>query len=127
MTYTMMEPGTRTKLLDIVHYGAFAQVQKQIIGIDTQDKTRPNQFHWRGRSGLTWLLASDWTVLDHDPACQAWAVTYFSRTLFTSAGIDIYARQPYLSADKLTEIEERLQRNEFFAPYARALFAPGRE
>jgi hypothetical protein len=127
VTYTLMEPGARTKLLDIIHYGPVAKPPKQLIGIDTQDKTNPHLFHWRGRSGLSWLLTRDWVVLDHDAACQEWAVTYFSNTLVTRAGIDIYARKPPLPAGKLEEILARLKGSEFLASYTAALFSPVHE
>ncbi|MCX6048220.1 MAG: lipocalin family protein [Chloroflexi bacterium] len=127
VTYTLMEPGARTKLLDIIHYGPAGKSPKQVVGVDTQDKTNPNLFQWRGRSGLSWLFGSEWLVLDHDDACQAWAVTYFSSTPVTQAGIDIYARQPNLSSAKLAEIQAQLQANQFLASYASVLFAPMHE
>ena len=125
VTYTMMEPGVRTKLLEIVHYGTFAKAQKQVIGVDDQDRIVPNLFRWRGRTGFSWLLTNDWAVLDHDPACQTWAVTYFSSMCLTPAYINIYARQPQLSAGKLKEIVQRLRNDQFFAPYAQNLYTPG--
>ncbi len=127
VTYTLMEPGARTKLLDIIHYGPVGQSPKQLIGVDTQDKVNPNLFRWRGRSGLGWLFGSEWCVLDHDAACQDWAVTYFSGTPVTQAGLDIYARKPNLSSAKLVEILGRLQGQEFLARYTTVLFAPVHE
>jgi len=127
VTYTTLEPGVQTKLLEIVHYGAFAKTQTQVIGIDTQDKAIPNLFHWRGRSGLTWLMTGQWVVLDHDLPRKAWAVVYFFATPFAPAGIDIYARQLDLPVQQLDEIVRRLQAHAFWAADASALFAPTHE
>jgi len=124
VNYTTLEPGVQTKMLEIAHYGTFAKAQTQVIGIDTQDKVLPNLFHWRGRSGFTWLLTGQWVVLDHDPAYKAWAVIYFFATPFAPAGLDIYVRQLNLSERQLDEIVRRLQANPFWATDAGALFAP---
>ena len=55
------------------------------------------RFKWRGRGWLA-IATSRWRVLGcsadvEDPA-RAWAVTYFEKTLFTPAGLDVYAREP---------------------------------
>ncbi|RSH87331.1 hypothetical protein EHS25_003240 [Saitozyma podzolica] len=50
-------------------------------------------FDWRGRNWL-FFVHSHWEVLGYgdDQAGLEWAVTFFSKTLFTPAGIDIYVR-----------------------------------
>ncbi len=127
VNYTMLEPGNRTKLLEIVHYGAFAKPQKQEVGIDTQDKKTPNLFYRRGRSGLSQFLTSQWFVLDHDLAHKAWAVTYFVSAPFVPEGIDLYASHPDLAAKQIDDIVRRLQANAFLKSYADTLFAPTHE
>ena len=63
---------------------------------------RPGQtqlrFKWRGKGWLA-IASSRWQVLgcSADPSPgnpDAWAVTYFEKTLFTPAGLDVYARTP---------------------------------
>lgn len=51
-----------------------------------------------------WLMiaSSKWQVLGYG---DGWAVTYFSKTLFTPAGIDIYSRdESGLSKDLFDEV-----------------------
>ncbi|ORY33978.1 hypothetical protein BCR39DRAFT_518005 [Naematelia encephala] len=51
-------------------------------------------FDWRGKSYL-FFVTSHWEILGYgkdDSNGLDWAVTFFSKTLFTPAGIDIYIR-----------------------------------
>jgi len=50
-------------------------------------------FRRRGK-GLLAIASSNWQLLGASltPASPEWAVTYFSKTLFTPVGLDIYAR-----------------------------------
>ncbi|WVN88356.1 uncharacterized protein L203_103562 [Cryptococcus depauperatus CBS 7841] len=52
-------------------------------------------FDWKG-AGLLFFVHSHWEVLgygkDEEHGLE-WAVTYFSKTLFTPAGLDIYIRK----------------------------------
>jgi hypothetical protein len=70
-------------------------------------------FSWRGK-GLLMIATSDWEILgwgqddQADPASQ-WAVTYFGKTLFTPAGIDIYSRSIHgVSSSTLAKIKQEL-------------------
>jgi len=73
-------------------------------------------FKWRG-SGLLIIASSKWQVLGYDLSPgQGWAVTYFEKTLFTPAGLDIYARavpgmdgQEGLGEEAVAEIVRRVQ------------------
>ena len=53
------------------------------------------RFKWRG-NGLLFIASSKWQVLGCDTSeaegSHPWAVTFFEKTLFTPAGLDIYAR-----------------------------------
>lgn len=53
------------------------------------------RFKWRG-NGLLVIASSRWQVLGCDTSdaegSHPWAVTFFEKTLFTPAGLDIYAR-----------------------------------
>lgn len=124
ITYRLIEQGKQTKILDIVRYGALAHPQKEIVGIDTQDATIPNLFHWRGSKWYTRLLTSNWYVLDHDEDYQEWAITYFSPTWLTTSGIDIYARSPAIPPEKVAEIVAKITEYDFLKRYVGSLFSP---
>ena len=69
-------------------------------------------FSWRGRGWLI-IAGSQWEVLGYgeDAAAGglAWVVTYFSKTLFTPAGLDIYCRDTAgVSEPCLSEIRAAL-------------------
>nr|KIR87733.1 hypothetical protein I308_01760 [Cryptococcus tetragattii IND107] len=71
-------------------------------------------FDWKGK-GLLFFVHSHWEVLGYGKDVEQgleWAVTYFSKTLFTPAGIDIYIRTiPFSSKPQnFTAREALLQR-----------------
>ncbi|PRQ06289.1 hypothetical protein [Enhygromyxa salina] len=80
-----------TTLDDLVEYEKRGAT-KQIRGVDTQDPELSCHFTWRGR-GLLALLSSDWYVVDLDREAQIMAI-YFSKTLFTPAGLDLASISP---------------------------------
>ena len=62
------------------------------------------RFKWRGKGWLK-VASSRWQILGCSPRLTLasessgpvdlpWVLTYFDKTLFTSAGLDIYARSP---------------------------------
>jgi hypothetical protein len=56
------------------------------------------------------IATSNWQVLGYDPD-QGWAVTYFSKTLFTPAGLDIYVRDPTsVSKEVVEEIRKAVKK-----------------
>ncbi|KAI0674977.1 hypothetical protein C8Q78DRAFT_511934 [Trametes maxima] len=62
----------------------------------TPSRPAQTRFKWRGKGWLA-VATSRWQVLgcSRDPSPEnphAWAVTYFEKTLFTPAGLDVYAR-----------------------------------
>lgn len=81
-------------------------------------------YHWRGTGWLV-IASSRWEVLGYGsvPVAGAdvdgttskvesvdWAVTYFAKTLFTPAGIDIYSRPSVKLPERLfEEIKKRLK------------------
>ncbi|GAA5973127.1 hypothetical protein JCM11641_006281 [Rhodosporidiobolus odoratus] len=87
------------------------------------------RWKWRGK-GLLKISTSQWQLLGHslgppsasDPSSSGsadpssslgnpdWVVTYFSSTLFTPAGLDIYARTPdALSQEHVEKLVDRLK------------------
>ena len=65
---------------------------KVVKGIDKPDDAVESAYNWRGKGWLK-IASSHWEVLGHGEQDGGWIVTFFEKTLFTPAGIDIYARQ----------------------------------
>ncbi|KAL7421823.1 hypothetical protein Q5752_003594 [Cryptotrichosporon argae] len=50
-------------------------------------------FNWRGK-GWLFFVSSHWEILGYgEESGVEWLVSYFSKTLFTPAGLDIYVRK----------------------------------
>ena len=120
ITYTVLPTqGSLARLDDLVEYQSPASTQvKSIRGIDTLAEGERAVWDWRGK-GLLKLVGSRWEVLGwgeveeqkesdggdaenqnqlagqavESQVKNAWAVTYFAKTLFTPAGIDLYSRE----------------------------------
>lgn len=112
------EPG---RLGDLVRYRDRRGRTREIRGTDRQDPSNPAHFTWRGR-GLLWLLSSDWYVIHHD-AQAGLAVIFFTKTLFTPAGVDIIARTTPPSAEALAEGREALSARPDLRAHLAALVA----
>ncbi|HEY1015386.1 MAG TPA: hypothetical protein VGE07_21950 [Herpetosiphonaceae bacterium] len=112
------------RLDDDVRYFTAAGAERHVRGIDVQDPSRPRLFRWRGKPWYLRWTTSDWCVLDHDPRCADWAVTYFAPTLFTPAGIDLYARAAEPEPPVIAAIEDKLRGHPALAAFVPQLFAP---
>lgn len=71
------------------------------------------RFKWRG-NGLLFIASSKWQVLGCNTSeaegSLPWAVTFFEKTLFTPAGLDIYARSAEgIPEPLLREILEKIK------------------
>ncbi|KAL6716805.1 hypothetical protein ACLMJK_004717 [Lecanora helva] len=66
---------------------------KTVKGTETSSGKDTGAYDWRGKGWLI-IASSHWEVLGYGEleGEQQWAVTYFAKTLFTPAGIDIYSR-----------------------------------
>lgn len=126
VTYTLVEETPRVKLRDTVRYGPLGKPPRKIRGFDEQNPHLSSLFLWRG-SGLIRPLMSGWFVLGHDEEYAEWAVTYFAKTPFTEAGMDVYSREPRLSEGKVAEIVAGMSDNEHLERHARTLFSPVHE
>jgi hypothetical protein len=124
VTYARL-PGAGLRLSDEIRYLGRRGRPGRLLGVDTQDAAEPRIFHWRGARWPTRWLSRSWCFVDHDPEWRIWAVTCFSATPFTAAGLDIYARTPGLDAGTLAAIEARLSRIAPLAPLLQRLFVPG--
>lgn len=87
--------GATDRLDDIVSYQPLTSDKfKTVNGIDTASGKDAGAWDWRGKGWLK-IASSHWEVLgwgDLEGGGQ-WAVTYFAKTMFTPAGIDVYSRE----------------------------------
>ncbi|KAJ5153846.1 uncharacterized protein N7500_009285 [Penicillium coprophilum] len=82
------------KLDDLVQYqGIDSDKIKSVHGVDTPAPGYPGAWDWRGKGWLM-IASSHWECLGfgHTDDENRWIVTYFAKTIFTPAGIDIYSR-----------------------------------
>ncbi|KAJ9614449.1 hypothetical protein H2200_002585 [Cladophialophora chaetospira] len=109
ITYTSL-PQNAELLDDLVEYQPVnSNKQKKVEGIDTPDASARGAYSWRGK-GLLKIASSHWEVLGYGDEDGGWAVTYFQKTLFTPAGIDVYARQKAgLSETLLEQVKQELR------------------
>lgn len=92
ITYTPAE-GDTGGIHDLVSYKPLdSDKPKEIHGFDTPDAEVPACYKWRGKGWLK-VASSQWEVLGHGEEDGGWVVTYFQKTLFSPAGIDIYAKK----------------------------------
>lgn len=82
-----------------------------VAGTDRQLSV--GRFKWRG-NGLLFIASSRWQILGCNTSGaeggHCWAVTFFEKTLFTPAGLDIYARSAEgLPEPLLKEIFEKIK------------------
>lgn len=113
ITYKLL-PATSgvQKIDDLVQYqGIDSSKINTVHGVDTPTPDNPGAWDWRGKGWLM-IASSHWECLgfgNTDDGNQ-WMVTYFAKTLFTPAGIDIYSRKKEgLSQTTVSEILETLQ------------------
>ncbi|KAL9618683.1 MAG: hypothetical protein Q9160_006650 [Pyrenula sp. 1 TL-2023] len=113
ITYTPLSPSPNQtpsssppKLDDLVQYTSgnpsptspnTKAKEKTVHGTSTPTPGKPGQYDWRGKGWLV-IAGSHWEVLGWGTtATEAgevdWAVTYFAKTLFTPAGVDVYQRR----------------------------------
>ena len=102
ITYKSLPPSTSSpaqdgfeKLDDLVSYQTLSSDKvKTMAGIDTANGKDTGSWGWRGKGMLT-LITSHWEILGYGESEgeHQFAVTYFSKTLFTPAGVDVYSRK----------------------------------
>lgn len=112
ITYTPL-PNNPGKINDLVEYQSLTgEKLKSVRGIDTPNQTFPGSYDWRGKGWLK-IASSHWEVLGYGVEEGGWAVTYFAKTLFTPAGVDIYSKEKGgLSEALLQRIKDELTRIE---------------
>jgi hypothetical protein len=110
ITYKLLpEDSGVQKIDDLVQYQAVnSDKVKSVHGVDTPTPGNPGAWDWRGKGWLM-IASSHWECLGfgHTDDGNCWIVTYFAKTLFTPAGIDIYSRNkeglPKEIVDKILE------------------------
>lgn len=127
ITYTPQKPLKNSsdppKLDDLVAYQTLSSEKVKLVeGIDTvSDRQDTGAFDWRGKGWLR-IASSHWEVLGWgdvkddmtEPAAAdsgaQWVVTFFSKTLFTPEGLDIYSRHKEgLDAGVVAQIKHALK------------------
>lgn len=94
ITYKEIESSGQNQIDDLVQYQAIGSDKiKSVHGVDTSDSGNPGAWNWRGKGWLK-IASSHWECLGfgHTDDDKDWVVTYFAKTLFTPAGVDIYSR-----------------------------------
>ncbi|KAL1411531.1 hypothetical protein Q8F55_002492 [Vanrija albida] len=96
--YTPLSEGDYNKFESDVSYSPRKGGSvSRVVGVERLSPgTNGATFDWRGNGWLV-LITSHWEVLGYgvetvDGAEVEWAVTSFSKTLFTPAGLDLYLR-----------------------------------
>ncbi|KAF1838190.1 hypothetical protein BDW02DRAFT_33076 [Decorospora gaudefroyi] len=134
---TTTTPSTSTNLDDLVTYQTSTSTAlKSVRGIDKPDQhttadqnhTSPTEiahnnveepraslaYNWRGKGWLM-IASSKWEILGYGEEEEgstternSWMVTFFAKTLFTPAGVDLYSRKGRLRPQTVEAIKEAL-------------------
>ncbi|KAF7303291.1 RFX-type winged-helix domain-containing protein [Mycena kentingensis (nom. inval.)] len=110
ITYSPIPHEPETTFDDLVEYNDRTakpgSAPSTVKGIDRLKAGATGQWKWRGK-GLLMIASSHWQLLglnaNASDAEPQWAVTYFASTLFTPAGLDIYARSKEALTDEFVE------------------------
>ena len=115
ITYKPHDRASPPKIDDVVSYQTLTSDKtKTIVGVDTMNGGNTLAWDWCGKGWLT-IVSSHWEVLGYGDLDDGhrWAVTYFAKTLFTPAGIDVYSRKKVgLSDEILGQIKKALAQME---------------
>ncbi|EXJ82655.1 hypothetical protein A1O3_06468 [Capronia epimyces CBS 606.96] len=124
ITYTPLENNAEV-LDDLVEYQPLtSDKHKKVEGVDVPEADATAAYNWRGKGWLK-IASSHWQILGYGDEEGGWMVTYFQKTLFTPAGIDIYARRRGgLSSQLLAQIKHdiRAVKDQKFSTLALLLF-----
>ena len=113
-----MSPGRALRLRDEVLYTRRGKAQT-VLGYDTPQTE--SHFLWRGEPWYMRWLTSRWQVALRGPE-DRWIVTHFEKTLFTDAGVDVYAREATLTPETLEDIYAQMAKIEVLKPFAGEMF-----
>lgn len=120
LNYTRIAGADHSQVEDLVIYEK-RKKPRTIRGVDTQDPELPCHFRWRGR-GLLKLLSSDWYIVDlADADGDRIMAIYFTKTLFTPAGLDIVATSPTPARADIDACVARISVAALLRPHVEAL------
>ncbi|KAL8276380.1 hypothetical protein RQP46_011225 [Phenoliferia psychrophenolica] len=114
ISYAAIPNEPATTLDDVVSYNkvgdAAGKSPSTVKGIDRLEEGTAGAWKWRGK-GLLTPITSRWQLLGFNVRSASseaqeepeWVVTYFASTLFTPAGLDIYARTARGVPDEMVE------------------------
>lgn len=114
LNYKLLEPAAdgSARLEDRAEYQALTSDKvKTIHGVDTATGNT-GSWDWRGNGWLKVAGTSHWEILGYGDleGGNSWALTYFSKTLFTAAGMDIISRNKGgLPAEVVEQIRKSLE------------------
>ncbi|KAF2179344.1 hypothetical protein K469DRAFT_641139 [Zopfia rhizophila CBS 207.26] len=104
INYTIIPNTSPAHIDDLVTYQSISGTKvKTVHGVDkpfspSNENTGREQaslgYNWRGK-GLLAIASSKWEILgygEEQGSGNRWVVTYFAKTLFTPAGVDIYSK-----------------------------------
>lgn len=123
--YTPIAGTSPAQIDDEVSYQSLGSTNiKTIVGVDKPFEV-PNTaasateggevgsiaYNWRGKGWLM-IASSKWEILgygdEEETEGNSWVVTYFAKTLFTPAGVDIYSRKGVLKPVTIEKIKKGL-------------------
>lgn len=125
ITYTPL-PTSPPHLDDLVTYQPLhGSKTKSVRGVDkpfsvpnveataeapSDDSLASLGYNWRGKGWLA-IASSKWEILawGEEEGGNAYAVTFFAKTLFTPAGVDVYSREGALRAETVEGIKAALK------------------
>ncbi|KAL5378785.1 hypothetical protein PMIN02_011112 [Paraphaeosphaeria minitans] len=120
ITYTPVPSTSPPQLDDLVTYQPLSSTKtKTVRGLDKpfsvpntaaageDEATASLAYNWRGKGWLM-IASSKWEILAHgdeEGTGNAYVVTFFAKTLFTPAGVDVYSRKGALKAGTVEAIK----------------------
>ncbi|KAK7178641.1 hypothetical protein DPSP01_007335 [Paraphaeosphaeria sporulosa] len=123
ITYTPVPSTSPPQLDDLVTYQPLSSAKtKTVHGLDkpfsVPDTAAADEgeaaaslaYSWRGKGWLV-IASSKWEILAHgdeEGTGNSYVVTFFAKTLFTPAGVDVYSRKGALRAETVETIKAGL-------------------
>ncbi|KAJ4356839.1 uncharacterized protein N0V89_004876 [Didymosphaeria variabile] len=122
ITYTPITSSSPPRIDDLVTYQPISSSStKTVHGVDkpfsvpnTADSGEEGKaslaYNWRGKGWLM-IASSKWEILAHgdeEGTGNAYVVTFFAKTLFTPAGVDVYSRKGILKPETVEAIKAGL-------------------
>ncbi|KAF2030926.1 hypothetical protein EK21DRAFT_111380 [Setomelanomma holmii] len=129
ITYTPVAGSSPPQIDDLVTYQPHTSTSKKTVhGVDkpfavpnnaAASTSKGNEesdvaslaYTWRGKGWLM-IASSKWEILgygEEEVTGNAWVVTYFAKTLFTPAGVDVYSRKGRLVPTTVEDIKNALR------------------